>query len=84
MLKYDQFATETSEKFVDFEYVISELEKNVNVDGEEEVNNNQEDENEINDTNTNENQVDEEQISSIMSVDLKNLIKQELATGIDD
>jgi hypothetical protein len=84
MLKYDQFASETSDKFGDFEYAISELEKNV-VPSEED--NEKGSENLMNNDNTDtdsDNQVDELQTSSIMSVDLKNLIKQELATSIDE
>ena len=82
MLKYDQFANETNDKFGDFEYVISELEKNVQV-SEEEVLENADATNadEVNDT---DNQSDELQSSAIMSVDLKSLIKQELATSIDE
>ena len=92
MLKYDQFANETNDKFGDFEYVISELEKNVQV-SEEEVLENADATNadatnayatnadEVNDT---DNQSDELQSSAIMIVDLKSLIKQELATSIDE
>ena len=89
MLKYDQFANETSEKFCDVEYVISELEKNINednnlVENEDNVENEDIKDNKSVDNNDSDNQVDEEQISSIMSVDLKNLIKQELAISIDE
>jgi len=87
MLKYDQFATETSDKFGDFEYAISELEKNLQVD--EEVNDNLENNKGIENlviSTDNDNQVeqDSDTQTSIMSVDLKNLIKQELASSIDE
>jgi hypothetical protein len=88
MLKYDQFANETNDKFGDFEYVISELEKNVQVSEEQvlenanEENANEAQENKANENNDTDNQNDELQSSAIMNVDLKNLIKQELATGI--
>ena len=87
MLKYDQFASETSDKFGDFEFAISELEKNIQPTEQVENENDNENENEdlenddIKNT-SNENIV--EQTPSIMSVDLKNLIKQELANGIDE
>jgi len=85
MLKYDQFANETNDKFGDFEYVISELEKNLQVSQEQLLDNaNESHENEANDNNDTDNQSDELQSSAIMSVDLKNLIKQELATSIDE
>ena len=88
MLKYDQFANETNDKFGDFEYVISELEKNVQVSEEQvlenanEENANEAQENKANENNDIDNQNDELQSSAIMNVDLKNIIKQELATGI--
>jgi len=111
MLKYDQFANETSDKFGDFEYVISELEKNIlpsqQVDNEEKSNelyneenvndisneenvndiSNEENVNELsNEENVNElsneenvNDISNNQISSIMSFDLKKLVKKELS-----
>ena len=121
MLKYDQFTSETTDKFGDFEYVISELEKNVqpneevnntidiynNNDNNSNDNDNNYDDNDntYNDNtyndNDNDNNYDESynndesdnndtdivtknsdsKMSSIMSVDLKNLIKQELSTS---
>jgi hypothetical protein len=84
MLKYDQFANETNDKFGDFEYAISELEKNVQMNVEEILDN--EDAANTNETNENEDSTpnDAVQSSPIMSVDLKSLIKQELATSIDE
>ena len=87
MLKYDQFANETNEKFGDFEYAISELEKNVQMNGEEFLDNEKNADENLENNNDNENQGNEDselQSSAIMSVDLKNLIKQELATSIDE
>jgi len=81
MIRYDMFALETNNKFADYELALSELEKNVqpvdtpiedsivdNVDGTS-----------INDIDNNE--VSNEIANSIMSVDLKNIIKQELAAS---
>ena len=85
------FANETNEKFGDFEFAISELEKNLQTSeelnndetNETEENNDKENisENDENDDNFNENNDNK---NSIMSVDLKKLIKQELATRIDE
>ena len=67
MLKYDQFASETNDKLGDYEYAISELEKNFPV-AEEDV--------------TNEENKDSEkgEEPSIVSADFKNMIQQELAS----
>jgi hypothetical protein len=78
MIKYDVFTTETNEKFSDYELALSELEKNIplpeenkeNVDGTEGTEET---------TNVGENDASSENI--IMSVDLKNIIKQELASS---
>lgn len=85
MLKYDMFANETNDKFGDFEFAISELEKNVQTS--EQVNTDETDKNEETDetedsdiSKLNENS---DAQNTIMSVDLKNLIKQELA-GINE
>ena len=78
MIKYDLFASDTNNKFSDYEFALSELEKNIlpatetasDVKEEE-----QEGTNTVNDIDAN------EVSSSIMSVDLKNIIKQELASS---
>lgn len=78
MIKYDLFASDTNNKFSDYEFALSELEKNIlpatetasDVKEEE-----QEGTNSVNDIDAN------EVSSSIMSVDLKNIIKQELASS---
>ena len=83
MIKYDVFASETNNKFLDFEDVITDLEKNIQTPSEKEedkivdTNENSEISNEItNESSTN----DDENTNSIISVDLKNMIKQELAS----
>jgi hypothetical protein len=78
MIRYDMFASETNNKFADYELALSELEKNVHpvedtpldtpVDGTN-----------INDIDTSD--LSNEIASTIMSVDLKNIIKQELAAS---
>jgi hypothetical protein len=73
MLKYDAFTNETNDKFVDFETALSELEKNVlppEENNEETVASELSNENDTADTN-----------NIILSVDLKNIIKQELASS---
>jgi len=69
MIKYDLFVNETNGKFGDFEYAFADLEKNIKTiettECEQLVNEN--------DTSVNDNSV-------IMSVDLKNIIKQELSS----
>ena len=90
MIKYDMFTNETNEKFTDFETALTELEKSVlpTEEGQAvgtEIN--------LHDIDTNEaiestpiNNIDANDINEInniiMSVDLKNIIKQELASGI--
>jgi predicted nucleic acid-binding Zn-ribbon protein len=75
MIKYDLFAADTNNKFSDYEFALSELEKNIQPLAEpiSEVNEKELEGTTLNDIDTNEN------ASSIMSVDLKNIIKQELA-----
>ena len=77
MIKYDMFASDTNNKFADYEFALSELEKNV-----------QPLETPVEETPADE--VDGTSISdidvtdasnTIMSVDLKNIIKQELAAS---
>jgi hypothetical protein len=73
MLKFDMFVNETNTRFSDYEFAISEIEKNLPVsNGETDVNETiVEYENKVVDSITESN--------NIMSIDLKNIIKQELA-----
>jgi hypothetical protein len=89
MLKYDMFASETNDKFGDFEFAISELEKNVQTSEQlntDETNQTEQDNDKENISENDDNEVSkfneniDNQTSSIMSVDLKNLIKQELSS----
>lgn len=79
MLKYDMFVEQTNEKFNDYEFAISELEKNFETDNNLSVN-----ENNINDTLT-ENHHDEQETNNTNNtniiVDLKKMIKQELTSN---
>lgn len=79
MIKYDLFSSETTNKFSDFEYAITDLEKNFhisieNTDSTIQENLNPKEENSEFILNEDEN------TNSIMSVDLKNMIKQELSS----
>ena len=82
MIKYDMFASDTNNKFADYELALSELEKNVPPVEEALVENNV-DGTSIDDIDHNEvsNEDSNEIATSIMSVDLKNIIKQELAAS---
>ena len=75
MLKYDVFTNETNEKFTDFETALSELEQNVLPPEKNEENNENFDTELSNENDT----IDTNNI--ILSVDLKNIIKQELASS---
>ncbi len=77
MIKYDMFTSETNNKFADYEFALSELEKNVQPveDSSAEVKTDEVEGTSINDIDT------VEGVNTIMSVDLKNIIKQELAAG---
>jgi hypothetical protein len=79
MIKYDVFASETLNKFSDYEFALTELEQNMQVPLE--TSKNVESENNLEestvDVETNDNS------NIIMSVDLKNIIKQELASTTD-
>ena len=77
MIKYDMFASETNNKFADYELALSELEKNVQPVEESaaDVIHEEVEGTSINDIDITENS------NSIMSVDLKNIIKQELASS---
>jgi hypothetical protein len=89
MIKYDMFTSDTNNRFDDYEAALSELEKNVQPVEEAPVDSNVEEAPAPIDSNvegTNINAIDNtensnEIVGSIMSVDLKNIIKQELAAG---
>jgi hypothetical protein len=83
MLKYDNFAKETNDRFGDFEFALSEVEKNLPVSTEN-----------LNDrepSSTSEEEAGEAvsenpalaaiETNTIMSAELKNLIKQELSSN---
>jgi hypothetical protein len=78
MIKYDMFTSETNNKFADYEFALSELENNVKPVEEAHIDD-KVDGTSISDIDNNE--VSSEIASSIMSVDLKNIIKQELAAS---
>lgn len=77
MIKYDMFTSETNNKFADYEFALSELEKNVQPieDSSAEVKTDEVEGTSINDIDAGEG------VNTIMSVDLKNIIKQELAAS---
>lgn len=81
MLKYDSFTNDTNEKLGDFEYAISELEKQI-LPIEEENKETSVNENSV--ATDSEQDLDQDTESSgkqnILSVDLKNIIQQELAS----
>jgi hypothetical protein len=77
MLTYDQFTNEINDKLSDYEYAISELEKNIPLNTENEQNLvNKSHENSDGEQNENES----EESTNISMVDLKSIIKQELAS----
>ena len=99
MMKYDLFAGETNNRLGDFEYAITELEKNVQITFDSEdvsvkdsnieftsefnselKNANASGEEFVADTDSTN---DNENINTIMSVDLKNIIRQELASSVN-
>jgi hypothetical protein len=78
MIKYDLFTSDTNNKFSDYEFALSELEKNIQPASESVS-----DVKEVEQEGTiSSNDIDVNEVSSsIMSVDLKNIIKQELASS---
>lgn len=76
LMKFDLFVKETNEKFVDYEYAIAELEKNIQLPLEETREPQEFEANNFNESS----EIDS---SNIMTVDLKNMIKQELANDIN-
>jgi hypothetical protein len=83
MIKYDLFLSETNNKFSDYEFALTELEKNFQLTTENNIEQKQtETENENENEEISINEIDAiENSNSIMSVDLKNIIKQELANS---
>jgi hypothetical protein len=77
MIKYDMFASETNNKFTDYEFALSELEKNVHPVEDLSVDVKTD---EVEGTSINDIEVSDTS-NTIMSVDLKNIIKQELAAS---
>jgi len=70
MIKYDTFATDTNTRFSDFEYALSEVEKALpTIEGGEQLVSE-----EVTDSN-----ISEGDSNSIMSAELKNMIKQEFS-----
>ena len=87
MIKYDMFASDTNTKFSDYEVALTELEKNIHSVQDDPVNEvnevNEVEGTSINDNdndNHNDNDNDNDTVEGIMSVDLKNIIKQELSS----
>ena len=79
MVKYDMFTQETTQNFSDYETALSDLEKRLPAEPEHSEESLEKEEEQIG-TNINDiNDIDGENI--IMSVDLKNMIKQELANS---
>ena len=76
LMKFDLFVTETTEKFSDYEFAIAEIENNIKLPIQEEEHGEISTETQDMETNT---LNEEETESNIMSFDLKNIIKQELA-----
>jgi len=81
MIKYDMFTSDTNNKFADYEIALSELEKNVHPieDATTHVEDSSVDK--VEGTNIADIEVSNDISNSIMSVDLKNIIRQELAAS---
>jgi hypothetical protein len=80
MVKYDMFAKETTQNFSDYELALSDLEKRLPVEQQNKEILQQISEQEGTQIGTNINDIDTDGENTIMSVDLKNMIKQELST----
>jgi hypothetical protein len=76
MVKYDMFAQETTQNFSDYELALSDLEKRLPQEREQRE---QSEEQNDEQSGTAINDIDMENENNIMSVDLKNMIKQELS-----
>ena len=82
MIKYDMFTSETNNKFADYELALSELEKNVQPVEDTPVEDTPVDEKSDEVEGTSISDIDVTDTSNaIMSVDLKNIIKQELSAS---
>jgi len=81
MIKYDMFTNETNNKFADYEFALSEIEKNIQplVESVNELNNLEG--TNINDIDDIDGNHDDNIDNTIMSVELKNIIKQEFASS---
>ena len=77
MVKYDMFTQEITQNFTDYENALADLERRINPQLEEQLEENVGDIDDSNQTKNGDNDVD----NMIASVDLKNLIKQELANS---
>jgi hypothetical protein len=76
MMKYDLFTEETNNKFTDYETALSELEKNIfTKNNEENVVDGEQENGEVNSEVNGEVNGEAEETNTIMSVDLKNIIK---------
>jgi hypothetical protein len=79
MLKYDNFAKETFEKFTDFEYAIDEIEKNIQNVSDEEINETDEKEETDESDNQETEESEEDKKIPILSSNMKEILKQELS-----
>ena len=85
LFKVDTHIQETNDKFVDYEYAIAEIEKNISLTPSESVLNSEnlvfsiEQQEQQEREQQERDQQEEQDNSAILSVDLKNIIKQELA-----
>jgi hypothetical protein len=77
MVKYDMFTQEITQNFTDYENALADLERRINPQLDEQLEENMGDNEDSNQTKNGDNDVD----NMIASVDLKNLIKQELANS---
>ena len=88
MVKYDMFSQEIMQNFKDYESALSDVENRIPKENDNEKQNDNENETENQNDNESENQNDNENDltrnrinNTIMSIDLKNIIKQELANN---
>ena len=75
IVKYDMFTQETTQNFSDYELALSDLEKRLPSESEQLTEQLEQEEQPVG---TSINDIDGENNNIIMSVDLKNMIKQEL------
>jgi len=85
MIKYDTFAKETSDRFSDFEFALAEVEKNIPVNDENNDSSENNDTSENNDrsenNDTSENNDYNIDSNTLISDELKNMIKQEFSVS---